>query len=66
MTSAEIPYKFLVNAAAPQRGGVTQSVVDQLRHAIVTLELKPGSYVLFCNVSGHYAAGQHTPFTVTG
>ena len=42
MTVAEIPYKFLVNAAAPQRGGVTQSVVDQLRHAIVTLELKPG------------------------
>lgn len=42
MTSAEIPYKFLVNAAAPQRGSVTQSVIDQLRHAIVTLELKPG------------------------
>jgi DNA-binding GntR family transcriptional regulator len=42
MTAAEIPYKFLVNAAAPQRGSVTQSVTDQLRHAIVTLELKPG------------------------
>ena len=42
MTSAEIPYKFLVNAATPQRGSVTQSVIDQLRHAIVTLELKPG------------------------
>jgi DNA-binding GntR family transcriptional regulator len=42
MTAAEIPYKFLVNAAAPPRGSVTQSVVDQLRRAIVTLELKPG------------------------
>jgi uncharacterized cupredoxin-like copper-binding protein len=31
----------------------------------MTLNLKPGSYVLFCNVTGHYAAGQHTPFTVT-
>ena len=43
MTSAEIPYKFLVNAATPQRGSVTQSVIDQLRHAIVTLELEPGA-----------------------
>jgi DNA-binding GntR family transcriptional regulator len=42
MTSAEIPYKFLVNAATPQRGSVTQSVLDQLRHAIVTLTLEPG------------------------
>src|SRR6185503_12351375 len=42
MTAAEIPYKFLVNAAAPQRGSVTTSVTDTLRHAIVTLELKPG------------------------
>jgi uncharacterized cupredoxin-like copper-binding protein len=31
----------------------------------MTLKLTPGSYVLFCNVSGHYAAGQHTRFTVT-
>ncbi len=31
----------------------------------MTVQLKPGNYVLFCNVSGHYAAGQHIPFTVT-
>ena len=42
MTVAEIPYKFLVKAATPQRGGVTASVTEQLRRAIVTLELKPG------------------------
>jgi DNA-binding GntR family transcriptional regulator len=42
MPVAEIPYKFLVNAAAPQRGSVTQSVTDQLRRGIVTLELEPG------------------------
>lgn len=42
MAVAEIPYKFLVSAAAPPRGSVTQSVTDQLRRAIVTLELKPG------------------------
>jgi uncharacterized cupredoxin-like copper-binding protein len=31
----------------------------------VTLQLKPGTYQLFCNVPGHYAAGQHTNITVT-
>jgi len=31
----------------------------------MTLRLTPGTYVLFCNVSGHYAAGQHMRFTVT-
>ena len=31
----------------------------------MTLTLKPGSYELFCNVPGHYASGQHIPFTVT-
>src|SRR5690348_2214584 len=42
MSTAEIPYKFLVSSGAPQRGSVTQSVTEQLRAAIVTLELKPG------------------------
>lgn len=31
----------------------------------MTLKLAPGSYVLFCNVTGHYAAGQHIRFNVT-
>ena len=31
----------------------------------MTLTLKPGTYMLFCNVPGHYASGQHVPFTVT-
>jgi uncharacterized cupredoxin-like copper-binding protein len=29
------------------------------------LNLTPGTYVLYCNVPGHYAAGQHIAFTVT-
>lgn len=32
----------------------------------MTLPLKPGEYELFCNVPGHYAAGQRTTFQVTG
>jgi uncharacterized cupredoxin-like copper-binding protein len=31
----------------------------------MTLKLTPGQYVLFCNVAGHYAAGQHIRFNVT-
>lgn len=31
----------------------------------MTVRLKPGKYTLFCNVPGHYAAGQHTLLTVT-
>jgi uncharacterized cupredoxin-like copper-binding protein len=31
----------------------------------VKLSLKPGTYVLYCNVPGHFAAGQHAAFTVT-
>ena len=31
----------------------------------MALRLKPGKYELFCNVPGHYAAGQRTTFTVT-
>ena len=31
----------------------------------MTMHLTPGKYMLFCNVQGHYAAGQHMVFTVT-
>jgi uncharacterized cupredoxin-like copper-binding protein len=34
--------------------------------AVVTATLAPGSYELVCLMPGHYAAGQHTPFEVTG
>ena len=30
------------------------------------LNLKPGSYILYCNVSGHYALGMWTLLTVKG
>ena len=31
----------------------------------ITIDLKPGHYVLFCNLPGHYAAGMHQDFWVT-
>jgi uncharacterized cupredoxin-like copper-binding protein len=31
----------------------------------LTLNLKAGKYVLYCNIKGHYNGGQHIAFTVT-
>jgi uncharacterized cupredoxin-like copper-binding protein len=31
----------------------------------MTMTIKPGTYMLFCNLPGHYVAGQHTVFRVT-
>jgi len=31
---------------------------------LVTLDLKPGKYLLLCNLPGHYAGGMFAPFTV--
>jgi uncharacterized cupredoxin-like copper-binding protein len=35
------------------------------RSSTLTLNLRPGSYLLICNQPGHYRAGMSTPFTVT-
>jgi uncharacterized cupredoxin-like copper-binding protein len=35
------------------------------RSGHLTLRMKPGTYVLFCNEPGHYKAGMVTVFTVT-
>jgi hypothetical protein len=33
---------------------------------IASARLRPGSYMLFCNAPGHYAAGQHMLFNARG
>ena len=46
-----------------------QGMIDDMgpgQSGSMTLNLKPGNYMLFCNVPGHYAMGQHTMFKVTG
>lgn len=35
------------------------------RSGALTLDLKPGQYLLICNQPGHYKAGMSVPFTVT-
>ena len=44
-----------------------QGMIDDMQpgqSGRVTMHLKPGKYMLFCNAPGHFAAGQHTVFTV--
>jgi uncharacterized cupredoxin-like copper-binding protein len=40
------------------------SELDPGKSGALRLELKPGTYILYCNVPGHYAAGMWTIFTV--
>jgi uncharacterized cupredoxin-like copper-binding protein len=39
--------------------------MDPGKSGQMTVKLTPGKYMLFCNVPGHYAGGQHTVLTVT-
>jgi uncharacterized cupredoxin-like copper-binding protein len=40
------------------------SELDPGKSGALRLELKPGRYILYCNVPGHYMAGMWTIFTV--
>lgn len=40
------------------------SDLDPLASGALTLTLKPGTYILFCNLPGHYMAGMWTLITV--
>ena len=39
--------------------------IDMGEHSMLTVQLKPGRYVLYCNMEGHYQAGMHAEITVT-
>jgi uncharacterized cupredoxin-like copper-binding protein len=61
-----MPMKF--DAPMQPNEGAAQGMIDDMgpgRGGRMTMRLRPGSYMLFCNVAGHYAAGQHMLFTVT-
>lgn len=66
--ATELPYlreKLMVDETAA--GTVARS--KELRpHASgsVTVELQTGTYILFCNIGGHYVMGMWTLITVTG
>jgi uncharacterized cupredoxin-like copper-binding protein len=48
---------------AGDKGEVSE--LDPGAKGTLTVNLKPGKYLLICNVPGHYAAGMWTEFTVT-
>ena len=47
----------------PLRGDEDHRIRDG-RGVNFTIDLKPGKYVLLCNLAGHYKAGQYIAFTV--
>jgi len=59
--------------ALPQNGGKVEErgLVDEVENVrpgktrTLTVRLKPGRYVLICNIAGHYAAGMHAALRVT-
>lgn len=48
---------------AGSRGEVSE--LEPGQKGALTVDLKPGQYILFCNIAGHYAAGMWTVITVT-
>ena len=48
---------------AGDKGEVSE--LDPGKSGTLTVVLKPGKYILICNVAGHFAAGMWTPFEVT-
>ncbi|MFN8223089.1 MAG: hypothetical protein U0R50_07515 [Gaiellales bacterium] len=59
--AGKLPVK---NGRASEKGSVGEIELKPKKSGALTLNLKAGKYVLICNVSGHYKAGQYTSFTV--
>jgi uncharacterized cupredoxin-like copper-binding protein len=52
-------------SSASEKGSLGEiSGIKPGKSGKLTLTLKPGKYVLFCNLPGHYKSGQFTGFTV--
>jgi uncharacterized cupredoxin-like copper-binding protein len=55
----------VANGVADETGDLGEAEdIDAGSAKSVTLVLKPGHYVLICNLAGHYQAGMHAAFTV--
>jgi len=64
---SELPYDQKKQEVVEKRVHHLGEVADLKpgRSGTMTLNLKPGSYLLICNQPGHYKAGMSTSFTVT-
>jgi uncharacterized cupredoxin-like copper-binding protein len=72
----QVPHELMIERApikmdAPGQPNedAAQGMIEDMdpgQSGSMTLNLQPGSYMLFCNVPGHFMMGQHTMFKVTG
>lgn len=65
--NAPLPYDYGTGEVPEKQVKVLGEISELQPNASGSLDLKlaPGSYLLLCNVPGHYAAGMVTPLTVT-
>ena len=61
-----LPYIAAENRVDEDKSGDKGEVseLDPGKSGSLTVDLKPGKYLLICNVPGHYASGMWTEFTV--
>jgi uncharacterized cupredoxin-like copper-binding protein len=66
-TQTSLPYDRKKTEVVESRIDVLGEIPDLRPGAsgTMTLDLKPGSYILLCNQPGHYKAGMHTTLSVT-
>jgi uncharacterized cupredoxin-like copper-binding protein len=67
-TSTELPYKQAEEKVDEDAAGHFGEVaeLDPGAKGALTITLEPGTYILYCNIPGHYITGMWTTITVTG
>lgn len=65
-TSKPLPYRKEANKVDEDAAGHMAEVADLEagNKGSVTISMKPGTYVLYCNIPGHYVLGMWTLLTV--
>ncbi len=66
--SRQLPYLIDKMMVDEEAAGTTVRVKELKPHTSgsVTVDLRPGTYFLYCNIAGHYVMGMWTIVTVTG
>lgn len=66
--SRELPYLIDKMMVDEEAAGTTARVKELKPRASgkVTVDMQPGTYILYCNIAGHYVMGMWTIVTVTG
>lgn len=66
--SRELPYLIDMMMVDEEAAGLTARMKELKPHASgsLSVDMKPGTYILYCNIAGHYVMGMWTTITVTG